>query len=69
MIALSFSLLLSLLHDSLSLSLVPDHPKSSSLRALALGGVNTPQLLFYNPREQKLTASGFVYLKEFATYK
>ena len=42
---------------SLSLSL-----KSSSLRALALGGVNTPQLLFYNPREQKLTASGFAFI-------
>ena len=36
------------------------------LGALALGCVNTLQLLFYNfynPRQQKLTPSRFVYLK------
>ena len=31
------------------------------IRALAFGGVNTPQLLFYNPRQQKPTSSRFVY--------
>ena len=39
------------------------------LGVLALGCVNILQLLFYNPRQQKLTPSGFVYLKKFATYE
>ena len=39
------------------------------LRALALGGVNTPQLLFYNLSHSKSTPFGFVNLKKFATYE
>ena len=39
------------------------------LRALALGGVNTLQLLFYNQNLKKLAPFGFGFTNYFATYE
>ena len=39
------------------------------VRALALGGVNTPQLLFYIQNIKNRPTSGYGFLKNFATYE